>query len=88
MVLAGSASLIWRVLDTASWTPGELVLAVASAAGVEPDLIRGDVADFLATLRRHGLVEEAASANAGRSAKDSGPAATSAPNPPAAETGA
>ncbi|AAT89621.1 hypothetical protein Lxx18910 [Leifsonia xyli subsp. xyli str. CTCB07] len=85
MVLAGSASLIWRVLDAVSWTPEGLVLAVASAAGMEPDLIRGDVAGFLATLRRHGLVEEAAaaSANAGRNAKNSSPAAASAPHLPA-----
>ena len=55
LVLQGTASVIWRVLRAAP--ADEVVGRVAADLGVEDELIRRDVVDFIGDLVARGLVE-------------------------------
>jgi hypothetical protein len=55
LVLEGTASVIWRVMQA---TPAdEVVGRVAADLGVDEELIRPDVVDFIDDLVARGLVE-------------------------------
>ena len=58
--LEGSAAVIWEELPTSTEAAAgraDLVLLVAARAGVHPDAVDGDVADFVARLASLGLLE-------------------------------
>ncbi|HEX2856980.1 MAG TPA: PqqD family protein [Propionibacteriaceae bacterium] len=58
--LDGPAALIWEELPTSAEAGAEradLVRRVAARAGVDPDAVDGDVADFVARLASLGLLE-------------------------------
>lgn len=54
--LSGTARAIWEKLE-AGVDEGELVDALAAEFDVEDDVLRADVAQFLADAREAGLVE-------------------------------
>ena len=58
--LEGSAAVIWEELPTSTEAGAgrpDLVRRVAARAGVDPDAVDGDVADFVARLASLGLLE-------------------------------
>jgi hypothetical protein len=55
--LDGTAAAIWTLLGATPLSLDQIVTPLATAYGVAPDAIRGDVAAFLETLRAKGYAE-------------------------------
>lgn len=55
--LDGTAAAIWRHLGTTPVSLDRIVQPLAAEYGVDPDVIRDDVAAFLAALRVNGFAE-------------------------------
>ena len=58
--LNSTASLIWKLLGSPR-TVTQLAMALAQEYKVEPEMVRGDVADFLNEMMAVGMVELSAS---------------------------